>query len=289
MRRVLADLWDLATIAVPGAGLAAAGGAVAAAFAGWWWLVSALVLVAVCALVFTWWPRRRVSAPGACDGVRMTAANLWYWNPDMVEAGRSLLAEPSDVLVVSELSGETHEVLAAHFAHHEVLQIGGATGHGVYSRFPLERLAQPALRGQVLLVRVLAPSPFHMYAVHMPRPTVFEQASDGTARLAECRDEIRRLAEMAASMPDTVVVGDLNLADRQPMYRDLVSGRLDAMRTARAGNTFQAHRKHAYWRLFAMRIDHLVVPADWAVSDARVVRIAGSDHRAVCATIAPRA
>jgi endonuclease/exonuclease/phosphatase family metal-dependent hydrolase len=92
---------------------------------------------------------------------------------------------------------------------------------------------------------------------------------------------------LAAAEPHTVVAGDLNLADRQPAYRHLVRGRIDAMRTVRAANTFHAHPAHAYWRLFAMRIDHLVVPNDWSVSDARVVPISGSDHRAVVATIAP--
>jgi endonuclease/exonuclease/phosphatase (EEP) superfamily protein YafD len=287
VRRVLVDLWDLASIAVPGAGIAAAGGAVAAAVSGSWWLAGGLVLVAVAALVFTWWPRRRMPAPVARDGVRLMAANLWNWNPDMAEAGRSLLVDRPDVVVVSELARDAHDVLAAHFAHHEVLRMGGATGHGVYSHFPLERLPEPQLRGQVLRLRVHAPAPFEMYAAHLPRPTIVAPPSDGSARFAVCRDEIRRLAELVASVPDTVVAGDLNLSDRQPMYRPLMAGRLDAMRTAQAGNTFQAHRAHAYWRLFAMRIDHLVVPADWEVSDARVVRITGSDHRAVCATIAP--
>ena len=90
-------------------------------------------------------------------------------------------------------------------------------------------------------------------------------------------------------MPDAVVAGDLNLSDRQPAYGELVRGRPDALRTVRAANTFHASRRHAYWRLFAMRIDHLVVPAGWRVSDAAVVPISGSDHRGVCATIAPHA
>lgn len=289
VRRTLVDLWDLLSIGVPGVGVLAGAGAVAAAIADVWWLVVVLVVLAVAAGVFTRWPRRRVEASPAVDGVRVLAANLWYWNPDMVAAGRSLLAVGADVVVVSELSAATHEVLVAHYSHHEVLRFDGATGHGVYSRFPLERLADEGVRGQVLWVRVMAPSPFVLCGAHLPRPTVVARPSEGTARFAACRDGVRRMAEIVAAMPHAVVAGDLNLSDRQPAYHDLVRGRIDAMRTVRVANTFHAHPRHAYWRLFAMRIDHLVVPAGWRVSDAEVVPISGSDHRGVCATIAPPA
>lgn len=295
VRRTLLDLWDLVSIAVPGAGVLAGVGAVAAAMAGVWWVAVVLVVLVLVAVVFTLQPRRRVEAVPvvpAVDGVRVLAANLWYWNPDMVAAGRSLLAVGADVVVVSELSTATHEVLLEHFAHHEVLRFDGSTGHGVYSRFPLERLPDQQLSGvsvpgQVLWVRVMAPVPFVLCGAHLPRPTVVAKPSAGTARFAVCRDGVRRMAEIVAAMPDAVVAGDLNLSDRQPAYRELVRGRLDAMRTVRAANTFHANRRHAYWRLFAMRIDHLVVPAGWRVSDAKVVPISGSDHRAVCASIAP--
>ncbi len=288
MRRFLVDVWELATIALPGVAIVALGTALATLQSGMPWLAIGLV-VAGGASVLTWWPRRRVTAPVAGDGVRLMAANLWYWNRDMAAAGRSLLTERPDVVVVSELGVGAHEVLAEHFPYHEVLSIGGAAGHGVYSRFPIERLPPPPLLGQVLWLRVHAPSPFQLYAAHLPRPTIVARPSDGTARFAVCREEVRRLAELAASVPHTVVAGDLNLSDRQPEYRSLVRGRLDVMRTVRAGNTFQATPKHAYWRLFAMRIDHVVVPADWAVRDAKVVEVSGSDHRAICATIAPPA
>ena len=289
MRRFLVDLWELIAIAVPGVGVVAIGAALATMQGGATGLAIGLVAVAGVASMLTWWPRRRVSAPVAGDGVRLMAANLWYWNPDMAAAGKSLLTERPDVVVVSELCAGAHEVLTEHFSYHEVLSIGGATGHGVYSRFPIERLPSPPLLGQVLWLRVHAPSPFQLYAAHLPRPTIVARPSDGTARFAVCREEVRRLAELAASMPHTVVAGDLNLSDRQLEYRSLVRGRLDVMRTVRAGNTFQATPKHAYWRLFAMRIDHVMVPADWAVRDARVVKVSGSDHRAICATIAPPA
>lgn len=285
---VSAPVW-IAAAAVTG-GVAALSGSSAPAVV---LVLVVCVLVAVGGVVWCVVPRRRIAA-AAADGrapgheVTIVAANLWYLNRSMAEAARDLAvdrpgAPRPDVVVVSELGAEAHEVLAGSFRHHEVLSVGGARGHGVYSHLPLERLEDPGLLGQVLRVRVRAATPFVLYGVHMPRPVVFHAPTDGTDRPAACRGAIERLAD-AARRDAAVVAGDLNLCDRQPAYRRLVAGRIDAMRVVRPRTTFIGPG----WRLLAMRIDHVTVPPGWGVSDARVVPIRGSDHRGVRATVCPR-
>lgn len=286
MRRLVADLWDLSCIAVPLVAIVGVPGAVVAAAMGWWSVAAALAVLAVGAVVAIVLPRRRRPAPVAATGVRIVAANLWNKNPVMAQAARDLVALRPDVLIVSELGQAAHEVLVEAFAHHEVLSIGGPRGHGVYATVPLERLPDLPLIGPVLPVRVHAAEPFRLFASHTPRGTILPHDADGTAVVQRCRDEMFRLAELAEAEPDTVVAGDLNLVDRQPGYRRLVRGRIDAMRTVRARGTFHGH---VVWIALFMRIDHLVVPADWSVADARVVRISGSDHRAITAVVRPGA
>lgn len=286
MRRVLADLWDLCCIGAPALAVVGAPAAVVAVWWGGgdrWWLALVLGVVAVSAAVFTWWPRRRMSAPVAGDGLRIVASNLWFKNPVPEQAARDLLALEPDVLVISELEPPADEVLTAAFAHREVVRVGGPRGHGVYSRFPIERLEQPDLIGPVLLVRVHADVPFQLYASHLPRATLTEHDTEGPEILHACRRDQFGLAALLDRDPAAVVAGDLNLTDRQPGYRRLVRGRLDAMRTGRAADTFLG----VTWRLMAMRIDHLIVPAGWAVRDARAVRVTGSDHRAITAVVDP--
>lgn len=285
MRRLAADLWDLSCIAVPLVALVGAPAAVVAALLGWWWIAVVLAVLAVGAVVAILLPRRARPAPVAAGGVRIVAANVWNKNPSMAQAARDLVALRPDVVIVSELGQAAHEVLVEAFAHHEVLSIGGPRGHGVYSNLPLERLEPVPLIGPVLPLRVHADRPFRLLASHTPRGTILPHDNDGTAVVGRCRDEMFRLAEIAEAEPDTVVAGDLNLVDRQPGYRRLIRGRIDAMRTVRARGTFHGH---VVWLALFMRIDHLVVPADWAVADARVVRISGSDHQAITAVVSPR-
>jgi len=291
VRRMLDDLVDLvsiglpglAVVAVPASALAVAGGS------SWWWAAAGVVVVVIVAGA-CWWPRRRMSGaiavPGAGGdhGVTLLAANVYVGNRSPEVAARELVDAGADIVVVSELSQVVDEALAAAYPHREVISVGGPRGHGVFSRFPLERLPEPSIPGPLLHLRVFGPFGFELLAAHLPRPTVVAGPRPGVARLAECRETVAQLAMLASSRPDVVVAGDLNLSDRQPAYRRMVAGRLDAMRTVRARSTFHGR---GYWWLFAMRIDHLVVPAGWTVSDASVVRVSGSDHRAVRATLWP--
>jgi endonuclease/exonuclease/phosphatase (EEP) superfamily protein YafD len=283
--RLLDDLGDLSCIGAPAVAVIGVPAAMAAAAVGAWGAAVPLGLAAVGAAGFTRWPRRRMPAPSpGANGWRIVASNLWYRNPSIERAAHDLVASQPDVLVVSELQAEAHEVLVDAFEHHEVLSIGGPRGHGVYSRFPLERLAGPDVVGPVLHLRVQAPEPFALLAVHLPRATIIDRPGDGTESVSVCRAEVFELAAWLDAGPPSVLAGDLNLTDRQPGYRRLVRGRLDAMRTSRARDTFLA----MLWRPMAMRIDHLIVPRGWAVADARVVRVSGSDHRAITAVVEPR-
>jgi len=294
---VLDDLVDLVSIGVPGLAVVAVPAAALAVAGGgsWWWVAAGAVVVVVAAGV-CWWPRRRMSGaiavPGAGagagaggdHGITLLAANVYDRNRSPAVAARELVDADADVVVVSELSAVVDEALAAVYPHREVISVGGPRGHGVFSKFPLERLPQPSILGPLLHLRVFGPFGFELLAAHLPRPTVVAGPRPGTARFVECRETVAQLAQLASSRPDVVVAGDLNLSDRQPAYRRMVAGRLDAMRTVRARSTFHGR---GYWWLFAMRIDHLVVPAGWTVSDASVVSVSGSDHRAVRATLSP--
>jgi endonuclease/exonuclease/phosphatase (EEP) superfamily protein YafD len=281
MRRQLDDLWDLSCIAMPAVAVVAAPAAVVAGAVGAWWAAAPLAVAAAGSLAFTAWPRRRMRASPPTDGVRIVAANLWYKNRAMDEAARQILALSPDVVVISELGQAAHDVLVDAFPHHDVLAIGGPRGHAVFSRFPLERLEQPPVIGPVLRVRVLAPAPFELFAAHLPRATMVAHPDDGTELVHVCRAEVFELATWLDRAPQAMLAGDLNLTDRQPGYRRLLRGRRDAMRSARAGDTFLG----ITWRLMAMRIDHMIVPPGWSVTGARAFRVAGSDHRAITAVV----
>jgi endonuclease/exonuclease/phosphatase (EEP) superfamily protein YafD len=275
---------DLVALALP---LVGVGSIAAAVLFGVWfsaWCSVGFMVFAVLAFALVLWPRRRTPAPVAERGVKVLAVNLWYLNERMADAALDIVAAGPDVVVVSELGEVAHQVLAAAFEHHVVMSTGGARGHGVYSRLPLERLPDPPQAGPLLHLRVGGEWPFELLASHLPRAVLFEAPSDGTASFDDFDAGVRMLAELARAGTDRVVAGDLNLSDRQRGYRLMVDGRIDAMRTGVARATFKGSPK---WRLLSFRIDHIVVPEHWAVGDARRVKISGSDHVAVSAVIRP--
>lgn len=275
---------DLVAIGLPFAVIASVPVAVGLGVAFSPWCALGPVVIGVVALIATWWPRRRLSVPAPAADVRLMAVNLWYLNRHMADAAREILAAEPDVVVVSELGTVVHAVLARAFAHHEVIDVGGPTGHGVYSNLPLQRMPVSDVAEAIVHVRVGGATPFELYGAHLPRPVVLQEPSLGLVEFGDFRVAVARLATVS-DRPGVVVAGDLNLSDRQTGYRVLTNGRLDAMRAGRARATFKGH---GHWRALSLRIDHIVVPADWGVRDARELPITGSDHLAVMAVIGPR-
>ena len=139
-------------------------------------------------------------------------------------------------------------------------------------------------------------TPFVLYAVHLPKAGAdlapwkrvvdgahVEFATDGTLTAAAHRQLAADLAELAAreSLP-AVLAGDLNSPDRAGDYRALAAGRVDAMRDGWAGGT---SIRTMLIRSLSLRIDHILIPKNWCADDATRVRLPGSDHSGIVATI----
>ena len=106
---------------------------------------------------------------------------------------------------------------------------------------------------------------------------------DLNARLRELQAD--RLLEAVPKLEQPVLMaGDFNGCTRDPAFRKVARGRLDAFRAAGwgFGYTFAAD-------LPVIRIDHVLVPGDWTVGSARVLGALASDHRPLVATLHPPA
>ena len=154
----------------------------------------------------------------------------------------------------------------------------------MYSRFPVRLLdgTGPDLPG--LRVAVDAPTPFVLYAMHVPRPW-WTGGGSYQATPAEHRRLVVALADRVAREPGPVVVaGDLNSTDRGRDYRLLVddTGLTDVMREGWTGPTSVTQ-----WQAFLLRIDHLMVGPGWCGEGPRRFPLAGSDHDGITAGVGP--
>jgi hypothetical protein len=236
-----------------------------------------LLLAGAVAVVGPWTPRDAGAVrPGA--GVTVASANVTS-APSSVPALRAVAA---DVVVVSEDSPAVDADLAPGYPFHLFTLEGGQVG--VYSRFPLQLREGPGPDLPGMQVGVAAPTPFDVIALHVPRPWWTGRGSY-QATPAEHHRLVSDVAARAVRTPGPVVVaGDLNSTDRARDYRSLVDGAglVDAMRDGWAGPT-----QVTSWRLFLLRIDHLLVGHGWCGDGPRRFELPGSDHDGITATVGP--
>jgi hypothetical protein len=236
------------------------------------------VLLAGAVAVVAPWTPADAGAVAPAGAVTVASANVTAM-PSTVPALRDVGA---DVLVVVEDNPAIDEALSATYPNHTFTS--GPPGVGVYSRFPVRLLdpVGPDLPG--LRVAVDAPTPFVLYALHVPRPWW-----TGSGAYQATADEHHRLVEAVAAAVErepgpVVLAGDLNSTDRGRDYRLLTgpAGLTDAMRDSWTGPT-----SVTTWRVFLLRIDHLLVGPGWCGDAARRFALPQSDHDGITATVGP--
>ncbi|PVZ03664.1 endonuclease/exonuclease/phosphatase family protein [Actinomycetospora cinnamomea] len=235
------------------------------------------VLAAAMAVVGPWTP---ADAGAVRPGAALTVASANVTGlPSTVPA---LVGASADVLVVVENGPGVDRAVAAAYPFH--VSSLGAPAVGVYSRVPVRLLERPGpdLRG--MRVAVEGPTPFVLYALHVPRPWWTGRGSYQATPAEHHRLVEEVAARVARERGPVVVAGDLNSTDRARDYRLLADevGLTDAMRAGWAGPTSVTQ-----WRLLLLRIDHLLVGPGWCGDGARRFPLPGSDHDGVAATVGP--
>ena len=223
------------------------------------------------------------------DPVTISAVNLQFDSTTPDATVRSALASTPDVLVVSELTPRTDQLLRGAFPYRIVTDRleRDRYGQGVYSTIPVDRLElTTALAGTGLRVRVRSSSPFVLYAVHLPRASLVHPDGVNITTFAGNRSAAMTLDRLADAESEPVVIaGDLNLSDRTSGYRALAHDRHDALRGGWVGRTYVG--SGLLWAIASLRIDHLFIPGDWCHRGGHRFTLRGSDHRGVQARIGP--
>lgn len=235
------------------------------------WLVSATVMIAS--------PRMPTRFATPRRPFLLVAANLRFDNPFPSEAANTVVARHGDVVVLSEGTEPSEAVVAAAYPYHRQSRYEGKNySEFVASRYPLRPLAVPRELHQAVVVEVMAPTPFVLVAVHLPRAGIDLPHFHGEVSFAGQRhaiDAVTRLTN-AAQLP-VVVAGDFNVSDRTFAYHRLVTHRRDAMRARFAGSTYD----YFPWNLLVLRIDHVTIDRSWCAARPARFHPTGSDHQAV--------
>lgn len=253
----------------------------ALAAAGVSWLLFGLVVVLA--------PVRAEETGPPRDAVTVAVANVAARGERAAELAATLDGPDAGVLVVAELPESLHARLdaASPWALADLPRVADADPPrpdiGVYSSLRLTRLDSPTWFPGIR-VRVEAPAPFVLYALHVPRPGFGE--TEYSLGWRAHRRLVERIAALAgAERAPVVVAGDLNSSDRGGDYRALRRVLRDAMRTETAAPTFVW--PSALWRVLRLRIDHVLIPPAWCAAGPKRLPLPGGDHRAIRVDVGP--
>ena len=274
--------------------------AVIVAAATSWWL--ALILAIPAVILVAWQlPTARPRPAGPDAAARSRAAGIGtvrlrvlslnakggHANAQAVEA--AVREHAVDVLAIQELTpGLVRRLdrtdLAGMLPYRQADPRPGSAGTGLWTRWPLTALPWiEGLRAATPRVRIepMPGSQVTVTAVH-PKAPMNGQEGRWQAELQLIRSELEGVGGAQ------VVAGDFNASrDHQPFRDLLAAGFLDCADAARSrpwpGYTWPVRRTIPP----IMRLDHVLVTRDRAVavSEARIVRIPGTDHRAVLAVV----
>jgi endonuclease/exonuclease/phosphatase (EEP) superfamily protein YafD len=227
-------------------------------------------------------------ASGPADLTVMTA-NLRLGNGDARTVVRIARDSRVDVLVLEEVTSS--EYLALSPIREELPYMGGWPAPGpagtlVFSRYPLQDVTPMKVSKRAWLMRVAAPTPVSLLALHTSQPMTWPDV--WRADFALITSAVRR------TKGPLVLAGDFNATlDHAPVRRLLGLGLSDAARQANSGwqPTWPGATDAAGalpFGLSLLALDHVLVSRQLSAISTQTYRVEGSDHRALVARLALR-
>lgn len=254
-------------------------------------LAAVVVMTTALAVQLPWYYLGRPTEVAQHTDLRVLSSNLRKGRADPAFFV-GLARENADVLTVSELTPEAVERFARAgiddaFPYSVLLPGRGAAGVGLWSRFPLRSVKAGAEYVAMVAADVDVPgvrfNPI-VASVHTTSPLAaksdsFDQWRRGIEDTKARLDSFAKMARTGA----VIAAGDFNSTPDMRQFRDLLTGGYrDAVQQTAAG--FAPTFPNSNWVPPVITIDH-VLTRNAAASSIDTVRIPGSDHRALLATI----
>lgn len=250
------------------------------------WIVSCVVAVLGIALHAVWLAPLFVGSDRGSSRPDLTVmtANLKYGAGDAGDVVGAVRQRGVDVLVLEEVTPASLQRLTGAGLQRRLPRSEGqpsdtARGTMVFSRYALRGVEPVALSNGGLEVRVAAPEPFTLLAVHNADP-LFKTAMWG-------RDLglLQERAVRAARSGPVLLAGDFNTTPDHAYFRRLLgaAGLRDA--AEQAGSGLQPTWPSKRGLVPLITIDHVLSTSAYAAVRTDRVAVPGSDHRALVADL----
>jgi endonuclease/exonuclease/phosphatase (EEP) superfamily protein YafD len=255
-------------------------------------IVGVFLVTATVAIQVNWYYTGRQPRIDRYTDLRVLSSNLRYGRADP-QTFVKLAKASADVITVAELTKEAVESfsqagLEQAFPYSQLTPAPGPGGIGIWSRYPLAPVSAPRHRSVSMpAARVAVPGLRHqplVASVHVQSPVSGEQntVADWANGMAGAKAQLDNFAREAG--PAAVIIGgDYNSTPDMRQFRDLLTnGYVDSVE--QLGSGFAPTFKADSWLPPVITIDHILT-RNAAASTIKSVKIKGSDHRALLATI----
>lgn len=213
--------------------------------------------------------------------MRLMTANLWNEQVDPLALEGVLDRYQPNLVAAQELDFDASGILTSRFDHGHV-QPGGVAGCGLVADRPVDvEVVEIPFRPLLLAEVLIGDQPVTVGGVHIANPVAVND-------LPHRRAQVRAIVEVIKGTEPFVLVGDFNSSPAWPAYRAIRRHLADGVAdwAKRVGR-----RPLPTWTWGAdsrklLRIDHVMVRGV-NVEHVDVVKVGGSDHRALVVDVAP--
>jgi endonuclease/exonuclease/phosphatase (EEP) superfamily protein YafD len=275
----------------------------------WWraWrlLLASMLLLLLAAGLFVPDMMPRLPRPAVQPDVRVLTLNMRYDNPDVPGAVEMLMAQDADIIALQELQEPMIPIFEQYRDQYPYQRLNPREtpgGLGILSRYPLEPLEiLEGVRGVQTVVTVegrpitlIVAHPFvprGAMTLHVPFTDINKEVPtfEPTLRNVQLENLIDHVARTEGPL---LLMGDLNTADREPVFQPFDVLLRDAYNEAGWGMGYTYSNTalglgHAYAPLLPrVRIDYILSSSDIIPLAAHVNCTAtGSDHCMVIAEL----
>lgn len=259
------------------------------------------LLLVVCALVWLgrFMPPLHLTTPQVSPGATQLSVLTWnlLYDGASAEAQTLLRSRPADIVALQESYGEwlaDDEVIARHYPYQLRFERHLLRDLVLLSAYPIIASSTPNISqdseeiAQLLWAKVdlgggrsLTVFNGHPYRprawrLGCPEPFCFD-TSQRDAHIRQIRPLIERAMQEGQSV---LVLGDFNVTEREPAYRDLSKGLIDVYRAVGSGAGSSWKPSLGRWQVLpVLRIDYLLVSPNIRPLQAQVdCRHRRSDH-----------
>ena len=255
-------------------------------------IIGVFLVTATVAIQVSWYYFGHTPKLAQYKEIRVLASNIRYGRAEaatFVELAKS----NADVVTVAELTPEAVERFSRAgidqtFPYSLLQPAPAAGGVGIWSRYPVSPFSAPGRRNVWMpAARIQIPGVENdplIASVHVMSPVAGDEntVDDWRYGMAGAKAQLDNFAKEAG--PGAVIIGgDYNSTPDMRQFRDLLTnGYHDAVQ--QTGSGFAPTFKADSWLPPVITIDHILT-RNAAATSIKTVKIEGSDHRALLATI----